>query len=121
MEASRIGNGSRRDTRGCVLAGHWLMPYRTLGYPRTQVWAAGARQVAAVHGGVRAKLPLIVIAPREPTDMPSDPAPAGSPRFHSSPLSWAERRTGAAASQLAPVPGAKGHRPVQIQARPLAP
>src|SRR5271166_2306848 len=95
-----MGRGSLRDSGGEVPGWHWSRPYSTLGYPRTQVYALGARQVASVHGGAVAKSPRIANAPGAFTDMANDPPVASPPpRFHSSPLSWAAPRSGPDASQ----------------------
>ena len=69
---------------------HWSMPYSTLGYPRTQVFAWGAMHAGFVHGGAPAKSPFTSSPPDELTDMLTDPpGRALSPRFHSLPASSA--------------------------------
>jgi len=96
-------------------------PYKTLGYPRTQVLASRAMQVAAVQGGALVRFAFSFKPPDGLTDMFTDsPVPCPAPRFHSLPASWAGPSSGPAASQPLRPWGPKGHAAVQSQLLPFA-
>jgi hypothetical protein len=71
-----------------VFAWHWLIPYNTLGYPRTQVLAWRAIQVVAVQGGALLRFAFTFKPPDGLTAMFTDsPGLCPAPRFHSLPVS----------------------------------
>src|SRR5271165_3569455 len=53
--------------------------------------------------------------------MSREPAPAGPPRFHASPFSWAKPRTGPFAAQPAVAAGPNGHWALQCHTWLLVP
>jgi hypothetical protein len=88
IELTRMGSLRPGDTGGEVLAEHWLIPYNTFGYPRTQVLALGAMHVDCVHGGALGSWPWTVKEPWEFTDIVREPGSSkAAPRFHSSAFS----------------------------------
>jgi len=110
MALTFMGSLSAGDTGGEVLAEHWLIPYKTLGKPRTQVLALGAMHVDPVHGGALGRCPSMAKAPRELIDMSTDPArPGAAPRFQSSAFSWRCPRSGPDGAQVPAMVGPRGH------------
>jgi hypothetical protein len=83
-----MGSCNLGDCGGDVAALHWSMPYKTLGYARTQVFASGAMHVGSVHGGALERFPFTSRPPEELTDMRTDPVVSfPPPRFHALPAS----------------------------------
>src|SRR5262245_43164625 len=124
MESTRAGSRRSGDCGGDVFAWHWSMPYRTLGNPRTQVFASGAMHVGSVHGGALDRSPSTSRSPAASIDMRTEPvASVALPRFQALPTSWAVPMTGPPSSHpvalWGPTRHAAVHRHVPVWASAL--